>query len=174
MLSVERALRGRPRICWDSTVDPAGAAPNDENESSDADSDDEDRLLEDEDACKCLVLGFNRPRVAMFLTRRMDRAAPQSMKAKVALFHNFILERGGALKICQERRDGQASGIFKQSHSQMGKLCPRLDTSERGGQRVSCYIQCHHSSSMNPLPSTGLLSHRQFTFSANVVSLFSL
>lgn len=37
----------------------------------------------------CLVLGLVCP---MFLTRRMDRAAPQSMKAKVALFHNFILE----------------------------------------------------------------------------------
>lgn len=100
MLSAERALRWRPRICRDSTVDSAGAAANDESESSDADPDDEDRLVEDEDAYKCFVLGFNRPRVAMFLMRRTDRAAPQSMKAKVAPFHNFILECGGALKIC--------------------------------------------------------------------------
>lgn len=58
---------------------------------------DDERLDDDEDVC--LVLCLSCPTVAMFLTRRTDRAAPQSMKAKVAPFHNFILERGGALKL---------------------------------------------------------------------------
>lgn len=80
----------------------------------DADSDDEDRLDEDEDVCGCFVLALSCPILAMFLMRRMDRAAPQSMKAKVALFHNFILERGGALKLCRERRDG--IGKLSESH----------------------------------------------------------
>lgn len=40
---------------------------------------------------------------AVFLTRTMVRAAPQSTKAKVAPFHNFILERGGALKPCRDK-----------------------------------------------------------------------
>ncbi len=64
------------------------------------DSDDEDVLDEDEDVYGYFVLDLSCPTVAMFLMRRMDRAAPQSMKAKVAPFHNFILERGGALKLC--------------------------------------------------------------------------
>lgn len=39
---------------------------------------------------------------AMFLMRKMERAAAQTRKAKVAPFHNFILKRGGALKLCRE------------------------------------------------------------------------
>lgn len=66
----------------------------------DPESDDEGCLDDDDDVC-CLVLGLVR---ATFLTRRMDSAAEQSMKAKVALFHNFILERGGALKLCWEKK----------------------------------------------------------------------
>lgn len=40
---------------------------------------------------------------AVFLMRTTVRAAPQSTKAKVAPFHNFILERGGALKPCRDK-----------------------------------------------------------------------
>lgn len=67
------------------------------------DSEDEEEECRDEDVCWYLALILSCPREAMFLSRRMDRAAPQSMKAKVAPFHNFILERGGALKLCRER-----------------------------------------------------------------------
>lgn len=80
----------------------------------DADSDNKDCLGEDEDAYGCFVLGLSCPILAMFLMSRVDRAAPQSMKAKVAPFHNFILECGGALKLCGERRDGK--GILSESH----------------------------------------------------------
>lgn len=66
----------------------------------DEDEEDDKGLSEDRDTWWYLVRGLNCPTVAMFLTRTMDRAAPQSMKAKVAPFHNFILERGGALKLC--------------------------------------------------------------------------
>ena len=104
MSSAERVLRRWPPICWDNTVDSAAAEDEgDGNDALEADSDDEDRLDEAEDAYGYFVLFLSCPTVAMFLTRRMDRAAPQSMKAKVAPFHNFILERGGALKLCQER-----------------------------------------------------------------------
>lgn len=65
----------------------------------DVDAEDDDCLDEDEYVYGYFGLGLNCPIEAMFLTRRMDRAAPQSMKAKVAPFHNFILERGGALKL---------------------------------------------------------------------------
>lgn len=104
MLSAERVLRWWPPICRDNTVDSAAA--DDEGDGKDAleaDSDDEDRFDESEDAYGYFILLLSCPTVAMFLTRRMDRAAPQSMKAKVAPFHNFILERGGALKLCRER-----------------------------------------------------------------------
>lgn len=99
MFSVERILR------WDNTLDPAAAdedddedeGEDDDSEVLDVNSNDEDGL--DEDAYGYFVLRLNCPIVAMFLTRMVDRATPQSMKAKVALFHNFILERGGALKL---------------------------------------------------------------------------
>lgn len=116
--SAERVLRWRPPICRGNTVDSAAAAADDDEgddgEYLDTDSADEDRLDEDEDVYGCLVLGLSCPIVAMFLTRRMDRAAPQSMKAKVAPFHNFILECGGALKLCWKRGECQA---FSNSHT---------------------------------------------------------
>lgn len=81
----------------------------------DVDSDEEEDLLdEDEDMCGYFVLCLNCPIVAVFLMRRMDRAAPQSTKAKVAPFHNFILERGGALKLCLG--EAKRTDMFKQSH----------------------------------------------------------
>ncbi len=104
MSSVERGLRWRPPIGRDNTVDSASAvAAVDEVGGGEAlvvDSDDDDCLNEDEDVYGYFVLCLNCPTEVMFLMRRMDRAAPQSMKAKVAPFHNFILERGGALKLC--------------------------------------------------------------------------
>lgn len=103
MSSAERVLRWRPPICLDSAVASADDDEGDGGEALDIDSDDEDRL--DEDAYGYFILGLNCPIEAMFLTRRMDRAAPQSMKAKVAPFHNFILERGGALKLCRRETD---------------------------------------------------------------------
>lgn len=100
MSSAERTLLWRPPICRDSTVDSAEDA-GDDGEVLDVDPDDGVVLDEDEVAYEYLVLGLNCPIVPMFLTRRTDRAAPQSTKAKVVLFHNFILERGGALKFCR-------------------------------------------------------------------------
>ena len=95
MLSpVERILRCGPPDCRDSTLE---SAEEDDGVVLDADS-----LDEGDDGCGCFVLSLNCPIVAMFLTRMMDRAAPQSTKAKVAPFHNFILERGGALKLCRK------------------------------------------------------------------------
>jgi len=64
------------------------------------DCENEDSLDEDGDVYGYFDLGLNCPIVAMFLTKTMDRAAPQSTKAKVTPFHNFILERQGALKLC--------------------------------------------------------------------------
>lgn len=118
MLSAERGLRWRPPIGGDDTVDSAAAADAGEVDGGEAlvvDSEDEDCLDEYEDVYGYFGLGLNCPIEAMFLTRRMDRAAPQSMKAKVAPFHNFILERGGALKLCRERRKWHTSDTFKQS-----------------------------------------------------------
>lgn len=89
LLPVERTFRWRP---------PVGSLGSFE-EVVDVDSDDEDVLDEG-----CLVFSLICRMVAMFLMRTMDRAAAQSMKAKVAPFHNFILERGGALKLCEEER----------------------------------------------------------------------
>lgn len=67
----------------------------------------EENEVEEEDEACCLLFAFGRllAVVAMFLTRMSDRAAPQSTKAKVALFHNFILERGGALRRWQEKEE---------------------------------------------------------------------
>lgn len=101
-------------MCGDDSVAAAASAsaPSgdkrwEDGECLDADSDAEDRLDEDEDACECLVLGLRCSTVVMFLMRTMVRAAPQSTKAKVAPFHNFILEHGGALKFCGEKGDRQ-------------------------------------------------------------------
>ena len=60
---------------------------------------------EEDDMLGYLVLSLDCLTGAMFLVRRTDSAAPQSMKAKVAPFHNFILERGGALKLCGGERE---------------------------------------------------------------------
>lgn len=106
MLSpAERILRCGPPVWWDSALESA----EEDSVVLDADSDEEDSLGEGDDGCGCFVLSLNCPIVAMFLTRMMDRAAPQSTKAKVAPFHNFILERGGALKLCRERGGGQSA-----------------------------------------------------------------
>lgn len=117
MSSAERILRWGPPVCRDSAADSAEDDIKDDDDDDDkgdegdggevlgVDSDNDDGLDEDEDVCGYFVLGLSCPIVAMFLTRRMDRAAPQSMKAKVAPFHNFILERGGALKLCWERQN---------------------------------------------------------------------
>lgn len=131
MSSTERVLRWRPPICWGDTVDSADAPADDEWE--DVDSDDGDRLDEDEDAYGCLVLCLSCPIVAMFLTRMMNRAAPQSMKAKVAPFHNFILERGGALKLCWGRRERQMTDIIKQPDLRTGEPSSQLVTLKRKG-----------------------------------------
>lgn len=108
-LSVERVLRWRPPIGLDNTVSSAEEVDDDDEgdgrEVLESDFDDEDCLDADED--EYFVFRLNCPIVAMFLMRRMDRAAPQSMKAKVAPFHNFILERGGALKLCRERQNAE-------------------------------------------------------------------
>lgn len=103
MSSAERILRWRPPVCRDSTADSTEDDEGDVGEVLDVDSDDDDILDEDEVVYEYFVLGLNCPIVPMFLTRSMDRAAPQSTKAKVVLFHNFILECGGALKLCRER-----------------------------------------------------------------------
>lgn len=98
--SAERTLRWRPPV----RCDKAAGSAKDGGEVLDVDSDDENWLDEDEGVCGYFVFGLSCPTAAMFLMRTMDRAAPQSMKAKVAPFHNFILERGGALKLCGERQ----------------------------------------------------------------------
>lgn len=100
-------------MCWDDSAAAAASAPSGDEwweggKCWDADSDAEDCLDEDEDVCECLVLGLRCPTAVMFLMRTMVRAAPQSTKAKVAPFHNFILEHGGALKFCGEKGDRQA------------------------------------------------------------------
>ena len=80
-------------------IDDGGG--DDDDKDDDGGGDDDDGLDEIDDACGYFTLvGLNCPIVAMFLVRRRESAAPQSMKAKVAPFHNFILERGGALKLC--------------------------------------------------------------------------
>lgn len=95
-------------MCWEESDDapPAGASAAEDGERFDADAVD----CLDVDACGCLVLGLRCPTAVMFLMRTMVRAAPQSTKAKVAPFHNFILEHGGALKFCGEKTDRQAGG----------------------------------------------------------------
>lgn len=95
-------------MCWedsDGDAPPAGAAASEDGECLDADSGAGD--CPDEDVCECLVLGLRCPTAVMFLMRTMVRAAPQSTKAKVAPFHNFILEHGGALKFCGEKENRQ-------------------------------------------------------------------
>ena len=114
MSSAERIRRWGPPICRDGTADSAeDDGKDDDVEVLDVDPDDEDGLDEDVDVHGDFVLGLNCPTVAMFLTRRMDRAAAQSMKAKVAPFHNFILEHGGALKLCGERQNASTSDAFQ-------------------------------------------------------------
>lgn len=116
MSSVERILRCRPPVCWGDALDSA-EDDDDSGEVLDADSNDEDALDEGDD--RCFALSLSCLIMAMFLMRMVDRAAAQSMKAKVAPFHNFILERGGALKLCGEReRCTTTSGMFKQSRFQ--------------------------------------------------------
>lgn len=97
MSSVERFLRCRSPICWGTGLDSEEGDDDDGGEVLDADSNNADGLDEGEDGY--FVLSLNCLMVAMFLMRMVDRAAAQSMKAKVAPFHNFILERGGALKL---------------------------------------------------------------------------
>lgn len=114
MLSVERILRWRPPDFFNSTEEDD--VDDSDGELLDVDSSDEDSLDEDEDVREFFVLS---PTVAMFLMRMVDRAAPQSMKAKVAPFHNFILECRGALKLCEESKreaKGTTSDMLKQSH----------------------------------------------------------
>lgn len=66
-----------------------------------------------------MALSLNCLTVAIFLTRTADRAAAQSTKAKVAPFHTFILERGGALKLCGDtgRKNAHMSDVFVQKPS---------------------------------------------------------
>ena len=92
---------------------------DDNNDDSDEDDDDDDDRGDDngivivgsgdfdndnEDDWGYFILDSNGPVEGIVLVRKMDRAAPQSMKAKAAPFHNFILERGGALKLCQREK----------------------------------------------------------------------
>lgn len=72
--------------------------------SGDFDNDIED---DDEGDWGYSILGSNCPVEGIVLVRKMDRAAPQSMKTKAAPFHNFILERGGALKLCQREKQNE-------------------------------------------------------------------
>lgn len=119
MSSVERFLRCRSPICWGTGLDSEEGDDDDGGEVLDADSNNADGLDEGEDGY--FVLSLNCLMVAMFLMRMVDRAAAQSMKAKVAPFHNFILERGGALKLCGEsEREAKCatSDMFKQSRLQ--------------------------------------------------------
>lgn len=92
-------------MCWEDSDEapPAGASVVGDGERFDADAVD----CLDVDVCDCLVLGLRCPTAVMFLMRTTVRAAPQSTKAKVAPFHNFILEHGGALKFCGEKADSQ-------------------------------------------------------------------
>lgn len=105
MPSVDLALRRRPPIGrydngeWEE--DGFVVTNGNIDDGGGDDDDGGDGLNETDDACGYFTLvGPNCPIVAMFLVRRRESAAPQSMKAKVAPFHNFILERGGALKLC--------------------------------------------------------------------------
>lgn len=174
MSSNERILRWRPPICWGDTVDSADAPADDEwddGENLDVDSDDGDRLDEDEDMYGCLVLCLNCPIVAVFLIRRMNRAAPQSMKAKVAPFHNFILECGGALKLCWERRDRQMTDIIKQPDLRAGKPSSQRVTLKQREQCKSCYNPCRHIC----LTSTwNLFSQQGFCFTVSLLFLMLL
>lgn len=99
MLSAERETRRGPPICISSADSAEGGADEDEVDGCEVLA----VASEAVDVSEYFVLGLICPRAAMFLRSRMDRAAPQSMKAKVAPFHNFILERGVALKLCGRR-----------------------------------------------------------------------
>lgn len=115
--------------------------------------------------CGYFVLCLNCPIVAVFLMRRMDRAAPQSTKAKVAPFHNFILERGGALKLCLG--EAKRTDMFKQSHFQTCKPSPQHVTLKRWIQCKNCYLPRHRSSLTFPwihFSQRGFHFYRQFTF----------
>lgn len=75
----------------------------------------------------CFVFSLICRMVAMFLMRTVDRAAAQSTKAKVAPFHNFILERGGALKLCEDKRHKNAQLL----HVFLSKSSAQLATLKR-------------------------------------------
>lgn len=100
LLPVERVFRRRSSVCQGSTRGSVEDIEEDLGEGSD-----------EEDARGCFAWTLNSLMEAMFLMRKVDRAAAQSTKAKVAPFHNFILKRGGALKLCREMetKKGQSS-----------------------------------------------------------------
>lgn len=123
MLSAERVLRRGAPIDLGDGADPAEDVEVDDREVFKGDPSDEDGRDEDE----YFVFGLNCPRVAMFLTRRTDRAAPQSMKAKVAPFHNFILERGGALKLCGERKRRTCSNSHQSRKPPSRHVTPKAE-----------------------------------------------
>lgn len=167
MLSAERVLRRRSPICRDraaESVDGAGGG-----ELLGVDPGDEDGLEEDEELRGYLVLGLSCPTVAMFLTRRMDRAAPQSMKARVAPFHNFILEHGGALKLCGEEQNAQAvthslNPLRDRSHMKHAEQCHN----NRSRRDHLCQLEVSQPRLFF------VLFYRQFTLSDSSVSSFSV